>query len=374
MKGPDFDKLRQASFSDLWAEIEHRIDAGPTPEPFARVPFTKRLAVYATVLVLTIVTVSFAANALRTGSRRVPAAGTATSATASKVAATTAASDARVDIPVGGQPTAIAAGQSGTWVADATGLVRIDPATNEVAAAVSAPSEITSIAVGSDAIWATDSSSGSVLRADPESGGVKTVAVGENPTDVALGENGLVWVVSHNDGRLVRVDPVTGEVVATEPIAGELTTLAVGGGAIWVASDLEAAIYEVNADKGAVVGDPIPIPGRVALTFAEGRLWVASTSGYLSVVDPSTHQVLARIQFASEGLASDFVDATFDGTHVWVMKSAPDNVTTIAQVDADTGKVLSTSEVPFGATSLVSSDGSLWLLPAGGQAVVRIPQ
>ncbi|MGH2765462.1 MAG: hypothetical protein ACRDKA_06075 [Actinomycetota bacterium] len=226
------------------------------------------------------------------------------------------------EIPVGGSPQEIAAGEGAVWVtvnqteASVRWFVaRIDPATNQVTDEIDIPGA-GDIAVGYGAVWvaghpARDPEVDPALyRIDPGSREI----VAEIPLpcgtycaahQVALGE-GAVWVTLYNtpdSGEVVRVDPRTNEIVARIVVSGDPRDLGVGGGSVWVyalgqggalhridprtnelaASLLQGRIYSDSGDSS---------PPILAAGF--GHVWIGVGDGdpmEVARIDPRTNEI-----------------------------------------------------------------------------------
>jgi serine/threonine-protein kinase len=97
------------------------------------------------------------------------------------------------------KPKSVAVGAGGVWVTAVydDAVVRLDPATNELAKAIPLCRGTDGVAIGDGSLWVACTIDGVVARIDPSSGDVlATVKVGGRPEDVAFGAGG-VWVTSH---------------------------------------------------------------------------------------------------------------------------------------------------------------------------------
>ncbi len=118
-------------------------------------------------------------------------------------------------------------GYEAVWAGTGLGVVRIDPATNEITATIPSSQTgtargltSTAVAVGETAVWVantfvpgsvfkTSRKRGSVSRIDPQTNVVvTTIPVGHEPFAIAAGY-GAVWVTNRTDGTLSRIDPST---------------------------------------------------------------------------------------------------------------------------------------------------------------------
>ncbi len=187
----------------------------------------------------------------------------------------------------------VAVGAGMVWgVVPEVGLVRIDPATNRVAARVPVGAVGASVAVTAAGVWAVCcpgepgepadplTVDGTLIRIDPATDRVlQRIHLGGQPTAVAAGPSG-VWVVGV--GRLWRVDPVTGRVVTTTRVAEDLQAggrVVVDRGAVWVAASAGGVLLRVDPRTGRVVarlagacGGGVAVVGGVGWTPGAGGL------------------------------------------------------------------------------------------------------
>ena len=97
------------------------------------------------------------------------------------------------------------------------------------------------MAVGEGAVWVL-SGNGKLLKVDPATNEIAArVSVGDSPSQLAVYGGGVWALVQAKEYRLVRVDPQTMRVVASEDIGpipkiGE-GALAAGGGYVWFSSE-----------------------------------------------------------------------------------------------------------------------------------------
>jgi hypothetical protein len=137
-----------------------------------------------------------------------------------------------------GLPDAVGVGPSGVWVRGAAGPVwRIDPASNKVVATVTVPHGLSgtrgSVLVGHDAVWVSDPASRTVVRIDPRSNRVVGRSeVGGSP--LAATADGTV--VAASGGRVLGLRHGTVHGAQVKGLNGDYaTSLAVVADTIWVA-------------------------------------------------------------------------------------------------------------------------------------------
>lgn len=159
-------------------------------------------------------------------------------------------------IPLGHGAATLAYGFDAVWItAPQDGLIlRVDPATSEVAEHASGLARPQTIVVGQDSLWVTlfgaeevAPDEPTVVRVDPTDGSV----LAEIATGAASENLGGLWAVDDAvwvrapGAFLTRIDPGTNEVVET--IAGPSSTgdVTVAFGSVWATASSENAIYRL---------------------------------------------------------------------------------------------------------------------------------
>ena len=184
-------------------------------------------------------------------------------------------------IPVEGQPVAVAAGRSGTWVRTAVGdggrVIRVgrDAATRVGYGAT--------LAVGTTAVWAADVEIGPerLRRIDPRTG--RAAGVLDIPGVYALAASGgSLWAIS-TQGTVLRLDGRTGAARARWP--GIAISAGTAGPALvadpdgaWVLRVGQGAASEAIRLEGDRIVRRLPIPpsARPLLTVAPDGLWTVT--------------------------------------------------------------------------------------------------
>jgi streptogramin lyase/predicted Ser/Thr protein kinase len=224
-------------------------------------------------------------------------------------------------IAVGKPPLRLAAGSEAVWVTSETDgtLTRLDPESgNQVGRPFELGAGIAGVAVGSKWVWVTDPEREQLLRIDPRNRHVRHIRLGSRPAAIALG-GGRVWVADRNGKGIAVVNPEGARVYRTGlPPHSAPLRLAAGAGGLWASSAASGTVR--RTDLGTLATDP-PIPagrGPAGLTVAAGLVWVADSRGAsVSVVDPSIHQVRDLIEVGGKPGGIDAGDST-----VWVSDTA----------------------------------------------------
>jgi YVTN family beta-propeller protein len=214
----------------------------------------------------------------------------------------------------GGVPTDLAAGAGALWVGNgkrtraqfigpvATSIVRVDPTTTAVRAAVTLPDPggFTSnlqqdhIAVTRDAVWAVNPDA-SVSRVDPRADEVSTVVRRLDAGAVAAGDEG-VWALGL-DSSLARIDPETASVDRRVRVAANtLSAIAIGAGAVWAAAPYDGTVWRVDPEPRLVQRTIDVGTGVTDVAYGLGSVWALnSLRGTVSRIDPATNRVVARV-------------------------------------------------------------------------------
>ena len=273
-------------------------------------------------------------------------------------------------IPVGKDPSGVALGVDGVWVADFDDgtLFRIDPTTNTVLQTTSGHGSPTGVAVAGNVVFlANGFVDGAVQEIDAGTGIVnRVVRLGGYPDSPALAATGAgaVWVANGPDRSVVRIDLVTGAEIARIPLparADELhsgahfTGIAADGDAVWIASgELGGTLFRVDTATNKLVATIGLGDGSHAIAAGGGAVWVANQLGdSVSRIDPATNRVVKTIEV---GRGPGGIAVGPDG--VWVANSLDD---TVSRIDARTNVVVHTTAIGSAPDGIAVRDGSPWV-------------
>jgi hypothetical protein len=221
---------------------------------------------------------------------------------------------AAIPTPLTGQNASIAFGEGAVWVTSgqANGVVyRVDPAANRVTATVGVAGGAFGIVVAAGTVWVTqylpEPDPGMVARIDARSNRLLSpIEVPNMPGPIRYGLD-AIWVTSRF--AVSRIDPRSG--VVTQPLHRVGDVSAVGAGSLWGSyanSADDAGVQRVDPVTGRVVAT-IRIPYGVLIAFGLGTLWVAQDAstgtsggnqpdrtrpGRLYRIDPGSNRVLGR--------------------------------------------------------------------------------
>jgi DNA-binding SARP family transcriptional activator/ABC-type oligopeptide transport system substrate-binding subunit/streptogramin lyase len=206
-------------------------------------------------------------------------------------------------IGLGVEPGGMAFGDGSVWVTarHSSTLFRIDPSVNEIVDRFSLPmdgveTDLTGeVAFGAGSVWVGHGAYNPgawVERLDPETGRVQKrfSILGGDADHLAFGAGGL-WVASTPSGELRRIDPRTNEVVLMRTLQSDLCCVAAGGGYVWAATNPAGDVWKVTRN-----GSLLPTIGLASaierLTYADGALWATlGGSGTVARIDPTTDAV-----------------------------------------------------------------------------------
>ena len=204
------------------------------------------------------------------------------------------------------------------------------------------------------------------LRGEPEPTAPKVVRsfrVADGLTSMAQGF-GAVWATDLSSGNVLRIDPKTRTVVARIPVAGGAAPtgpsppaprpeviVATGSGAVWaLAGDLEnggvdgpVQLLRIDPRRNRVVGG-IPLTKPSGGTFApravhigDDSVWVIGTAGALQI-DPASNTPERYVPTGDTAA----LGALADGDALWLL----DVDGRLRQIDARTGRTVRTVRVP----------------------------
>ncbi|MGI8830337.1 MAG: ABC transporter substrate-binding protein [Candidatus Limnocylindria bacterium] len=267
------------------------------------------------------------------------------------------------EVRVGQQPTAIAHGEGGVWVAnsiDAT-VQRIDPARQLVVHTVDVGLAPIDLVVADGSVWVANSGERSVSRINVETGRlVQTITVGNSPSAIAAGAGGI-WVTNRGDGTVMLLDAASGEPLETIPVGLAPSGLAVDDSGVWVISEETGTLAHLDLATGWL-STPIAVgPRPIAVDIGAGSVWIASaTDGTVTRVDPDTRSVTGV--FATGGSPSDVVVHADD---IWIA----DRDGFVHRLDASDpeARTLSIAAVS-GASAMAPVDDAMWFAAVASTA------
>lgn len=176
--------------------------------------------------------------------------------------------------------TSIGVGEGGAWLIigkDQRQLVRIDPATNRIAATYPVPGTPSAVRAGGGAIWVSDPDRSAVHRVDPKTGAIAaTIATGSAPRFIAFGA-GALWTLDQDAGSVSKIDPATNTVSATIDIGAPVEggDIAVGGGFVWARGN-PTLLVKIDPKTDTVVAVYGPPSGSGSVAADDAAVWVSA--------------------------------------------------------------------------------------------------
>jgi ABC-type branched-subunit amino acid transport system substrate-binding protein/predicted Ser/Thr protein kinase len=171
----------------------------------------------------------------------------------------------------------VAVGAGAVWVINENRTVsRIDPATGQRVARIKV--DALTIAAGGEGVWFVRGDETRAVRSiDPRSNTPgQTIRVGaQNLSTVAVG-GGAVWASAEGDGLVWRIDPGPDPLLRSIDVGVGVTFLAYGGGAIWAANYRDGTVSRIDVKTNEVESSPV---GAVQSLAADDRTAWVSTAG-----------------------------------------------------------------------------------------------
>jgi hypothetical protein len=250
-------------------------------------------------------------------------------------------------------------GAGAAWVATEAGVVRVDAATNRVAATL--PADTAPQAAGAGSLWSVHCTSEDgpcrLLRLDPHSLRVLarfrlpgppagSLAVGDDSVWLLDQSERWVWRVDLAGGRVARVQLPRVQLPSVENSADVPNQLVVGEEAVWVLTSVES-------------------PTRLGVRVDAG----------LVRIDSHTNRISATTPLAN--LGGDLQQAQLTvGAGVWVEGQHSQDRSAhavIDRVDPTSGRLLGTIETgDLSPAGLAAGFGALWLLRPAAGALLRL--
>jgi DNA-binding beta-propeller fold protein YncE len=307
---------------------------------------------------------------------------------------------ATIDVAVGGQPASLVSSHDSLWVAADVGdlgdttlsVFRVDTATNEIATELLIDAYPDweeggdGMAVDDDAVWVTGvgADGARLVRIDPATNTVAATITldGQAGGDVDVGE-AAVWVsVASSPTRVARIDPTTNQVVATVVLEVDWVREVIAMGDVVLVRGLsqDQALGALDADTQILtVIDPATNEVLVSnevdaygpFVAGAGVIWTMAPDGLLRI-DPRTAQPVGAPIPVGARTSRVLLAAGEEGLWFFGRDPAePSASPTVDLIDPATGVVVASVELPSFPLAMVSGPGSLWVLHPEG-TVTRI--
>jgi sugar lactone lactonase YvrE len=279
-------------------------------------------------------------------------------------------------------------------------VTRIDPATNDVVAAVAVPPDQTGLAVGAKTVWVATNHDYGLIQIDPTSdstlpapqvpGRAEGLAVAGDTVAVVMGPPRIAAVIVLSLGPYCRLGSIRVNDPCRIPLGQRRGQRATGwmiprltsdGSAIWVADPTRSTVGRIDPDRPLEIADTVRIQTLVhgrrmeltGLAAGAGGVWVTGgawrtivyrsgprtyfedrpVAAYLWRVDPSRRRVVARIRLPCPA------DSIAVGAgSVWVTTCAEHHVW---QIDPLRNRIEAEIPLETAASGIAFGYGSIWL-------------
>ncbi len=246
-------------------------------------------------------------------------------------------------------------------------IVRIDARTSKVVESIPVGRNPSSIAATADYVWVVNDTDGTLSRVDTATKHVETIGRLPEVGIVTTDERGYAYVSGFDDALVSQVDPESLRVVKRYTVTSRATGLAVGGGSLWVVDRLVNKVKRVDLATGEIEGTFTVGADPIFAAFGYGALWVVNTDSVsTSVIRPG----LTRVQTIP--VPDRPLQVAVGESGVWVADWKSGAVT---RIDPDTHRVVDKIEDPksFGFLGVAAGGGAVWLaIPEFPSQIVRV--
>jgi DNA-binding SARP family transcriptional activator/streptogramin lyase len=199
----------------------------------------------------------------------------------------------------------------------------------------------------------------SIAVVDTERGKlVADVPLGGRPVDIAVGDD-AVWATNADDGTLSRIDPESRRVVKTIGLGADVNYVDVGFGSVWVAGGNDETLFRIDPGRNAVeatlrFGDADPLRPKPVFFVVAGReaVWITRGDSVLRI-DPATNSVTGRVD-----LPAPAIDLGAGQGNVWVTTEDE----RLVRIDEGSAAISAKESLPSQGASPVVAAGALWLI------------
>jgi DNA-binding beta-propeller fold protein YncE len=155
------------------------------------------------------------------------------------------------------------------------------------------------------------------------------VGSGQQPTSLALDNNGHVWVALIQGNTLLEIQTSNCAVLRTIPLSNGTNGVAFDGTNIWVSSYYTNTISKVSASSGALLATYAVGSGPRGVVFDGTSIWVAnSLSNTVTKLQPSNGALLGNF---AVGAAPYFMAVNPTTNTIWVGNRNSNNVMELNQ-------------------------------------------
>jgi YVTN family beta-propeller protein len=218
-------------------------------------------------------------------------------------------------------------------------LVRIDPATNEVAGTVRVGEGASAVSASDQTVWVAAYQDGSLWQVNPDTLGVTKIPAQGSPVDLAV----------YGATAYVAADGAT-------PFSATVTAYAARNGRKLGGVELFSCVGSITAGAQGVWATPCPRIQRVSFS---GKPRVVAT---VDIPFPSPHDAAHDL--------STINDLMLWNGSLWAIGDAADR--TLWRIDPRSTRILQTIELPFPPLHVAAGEGAVWVTDQLGDVVARI--
>ena len=279
---------------------------------------------------------------------------------------------------IGNSLESMAVSEDAIWVVSHRGGIvsRIDPATNQVVAAIESPilpscipnacTGLGDVATAGQHVWFLNQYLESFQRIDASSNEIVGAKGGATRFNGLLGAGGLMWSGNEGGDGAVGMDPGSGEVTVTVSEGSGLYPAGFTSGSVWFVGDECTELLRVDPATGAVQSS-IAIDTCIwDMVDVGNEVWAGTHKGIIRI-DLATNLEVGRTRIPTE---YDRVSLAVVGDSVWFRGA----VTEIVHIDPVTKQPVERIELPYGQYSaeIDSAEGSVWIANWDEGTVYRI--
>jgi len=208
----------------------------------------------------------------------------------------------------------------------------------------------------------------SVARIDAGATAFSTpVSVGQDPTGVAIGEDGDLWVINQGDSTVSRIEPDSGNVTSTKSTLGIPTGVAVGEGAVWITNGFggpsgSGEVVRVDLTDESVEA-AFPSWNAKAIVVAYGSIWLADADRDLVLrydpenLDAAPVEIPPDEDASASAAPRSLAVGTGEAEGIWVANELGD---TVVRIDPDTNEVVDRIQVEA-PTAVAAAASGVWV-------------
>jgi streptogramin lyase/tRNA A-37 threonylcarbamoyl transferase component Bud32 len=213
-------------------------------------------------------------------------------------------------------------------------------------------------------------SANSVARIDAEATAFSTsVEVGQDPTGIAIGEDGDLWVINQSDSTVDRIDPESGEVTSTKSTLGIPTGVAAGEGAVWITNGFggpSGTGQVVRLDLADESVEPAFEDSRnaKAIVVAFGSIWLADADRDVVLrydpedLDAPPTEIPTDDDPNSSAAPRSLSVGTGAAEGIWVANELGD---TVVRIDPETDEVTGQGIQVDSPTAVAADESGVWV-------------